>query len=636
MRRATGSSATLAATAVLAAAWAGGTQAGQAARPVQDLAYGEVLFHYFQEDYVTALTRLTAAEARNEIPNHRDEAELLYGALSLSYGQHLLAGEIFERVLAQSVDSSVHDRAWFFLAKVWHQRGYPARAEQALSRIGGALTADLQSEQRMLHAQVLMSQGRFDEALSVLRAWRRPDPAWSGYTQYNIGVALVRLGRTDEGAALLDELGRTAPPRRRNAGMQTGFHALRDRANLALGYAWLQSSQPEQAALPLSRVRLDGPYSSKALLGMGWADAEREDFGAALVAWRALGGRDMLDPAVQESWLAVPYAFLRLGADVDAARHYEHAITAFDQELLRIDETIAAIARGDLVEALLDQQVSSGSGWYFRLDALPDRPESRYLHTLMAGHAFQESLKNYRDLLDVRAGLEHWAESLAVFDDILDARQRAFEQRLPLLEETLHRIDPDAAASRRVALESRLSIAERERDTAALGTRSQQQLLAELEALEPDLARLGNDAEAEELRDRQRVLKGLLLWDLDRDFRARLWQQSRELRDLQLAIRESMERRHRIETFRDEWPDRFEALSGRVNELAPRVRDLITMTDITLSRQARFLQEIAVDELTAQRERLVSYRAEARFALASVYDRASARVDSGATPSVTE
>ena len=44
---------------------------------VQDLAYGEVLFDFFKEDYFDALTRLLAAEQRNEIPHHLPEAEVL-------------------------------------------------------------------------------------------------------------------------------------------------------------------------------------------------------------------------------------------------------------------------------------------------------------------------------------------------------------------------------------------------------------------------------------------------------------------------------------------------------------------------------------------------------------------------------
>jgi hypothetical protein len=42
----------------------------------------------------------------------------MLGALYLSYGQHRIAGEVFEQVLAQSVDPVLHDRAWFFLAKI--------------------------------------------------------------------------------------------------------------------------------------------------------------------------------------------------------------------------------------------------------------------------------------------------------------------------------------------------------------------------------------------------------------------------------------------------------------------------------------------------------------------------------------
>ena len=70
--------------------------AGEADREssgVQDLAYGEVLFHFFQDDYFSALTRLLAAQARGELTHHATEAELLLGGLYLSYGQHRLARE---------------------------------------------------------------------------------------------------------------------------------------------------------------------------------------------------------------------------------------------------------------------------------------------------------------------------------------------------------------------------------------------------------------------------------------------------------------------------------------------------------------------------------------------------------------
>jgi hypothetical protein len=41
-------------------------------------------------------------------------------------------------------------------------------------------------------------------------------------------------------------------------------------------------------------------------------------------------------------------------------------------------------------------------------------------------------------------------------------------------------------------------------------------------------------------------------------------------------------------------------------------------------RQQEFLQGIAVAELKAQRDRLSTYTLQARFALASIYDRAAA------------
>ena len=49
--------------------------------------------------------------------------------------------------------------------------------------------------------------------------------------------------------------------------------SLRDKANLALGFALLQAQRAAEARPILERVRLEGPFSSMALLGVGWADS---------------------------------------------------------------------------------------------------------------------------------------------------------------------------------------------------------------------------------------------------------------------------------------------------------------------------------------------------------------------------
>src|SRR5690242_18145695 len=66
---------------------------------VKDLHWGDVLFYFYQDDYIQALTRLGASQDFNRIHNHMVEAELLKGGLYLSLGQHEEAGRIFKSLL---------------------------------------------------------------------------------------------------------------------------------------------------------------------------------------------------------------------------------------------------------------------------------------------------------------------------------------------------------------------------------------------------------------------------------------------------------------------------------------------------------------------------------------------------------
>ena len=177
---------------------------------VGDAQFGEVLFYFYQEDYFPAIVRLLAAKQQQQFVNHSEEAELLLGGLYLSYGHHLRAAEIFEELLADKVKPDVRDRTWFFLAKIWQQRGYLSESETALANIKGELPSSMEAERQMLKAQLHIENGEHDDAIALLGSWT-DKTEWSSYARFNLGVAMVRNGRVNSAAQILDELGRLDP-----------------------------------------------------------------------------------------------------------------------------------------------------------------------------------------------------------------------------------------------------------------------------------------------------------------------------------------------------------------------------------------------------------------------------------------
>ena len=568
---------------------------------VQDPQYGEVLFYFYQEDYFPALVRLLAARKQEQLTNHADEAELLLGGMYLSYGHHLEAAEIFERLLANNVDGDVRDRTWFFLAKIWYQRGYLVKAREALSYIQNDLPDNLQREALMLDAQILIDAGEYDAAVAKLRNWKGRTE-WASYAKFNIGVALVRSGRVDEAAALLNELGEMDP-------FNEELTSLRDKANLALGYALLQDGQPYAAKSPLQRVRLEGPFSNKALLGVGWADAEMDNFNRALVPWMELRGRDLLDSAVQESMLAIPYAMAKLDSISQAADHYLNAIEAFYEESNRLDSTINHIESGEFFDEFIANDPLDGTGWYWRLEELPEGPEARYLFHLLATHEFQEGLKNYRDLSYLYRNLDTWQQNID-----------AYAERLPRVEESLASADIDGMVARKLEFDSTLNNIEESHDWLALATKSEFDMWGEITGLESTPVLREEIPEAAEVGDKIDLIKGVLQWQLERDFKDRLWRIRRDLRQTGAALVETQRSRRQIDQTMRQEPLRFDGLSDRVQSLSPRIESIKMRVEDALSRQRGFLQSIATGELQAQKDRLDVYTIQARFALAAIYD----------------
>jgi hypothetical protein len=584
--------------------------------------YGDGLFYFFQGRYFTSVTQLMASQHFARVAPHGDEAEILRGGLYLSYGLHREAGEVFAQLIERGAPQPVRDRAWFYLAKIRYQRGLLAGAEDALGRIEKALPGDLEEDRALLQANVLMARAKYPEAISVLDSLAKSGA--SSYVRYNLGIALVRSGDLTRGTALLDGVGKLPA---------TGeeYRALRDKANVALGFSALNEGRGADARNYLERVRLNGMHSNKALLGFGWAAAAQGRMNAALVPWNELATRDASDAAVLEAKLAVSYAHAELGADGQALALYQEAIGVFDKESTHLDESIAAIRDGKLVEGLIGANPGDEMGWFWNIAELPDStalPHGGHLAQVLASHEFQESFKNYRDLRFLARNLQQWQESLGALRDMLANRRQAYAERVPKVREKERGLNLSDFEQRRGALAAELERVEREADVAAFATPRERELQARLDRVRETLER-STDPELALARERYRRAAGALLWQQNDQFSVRLWNARKGMQELQRNLEQAQQRNAALASAQLDEPGRLDQFAGRIDELSARVDAMVPRVAALTREQGNAVQELAVAELLRQKERLAGYGTQARFAVAQIYDRASLAKDGG-------
>jgi hypothetical protein len=277
-----------------------------------------------------------------------------------------------------------------------------------------------------------------------------------------------------------------------------------------------------------------------------------------------------------------------------------------------------------MLDAMLKEEKDDKRyGFFWQLRNLPDAPESRYLYTVLAGHDFQEGLKNYRDLGYLGGTLDRWGESMEAFGNMIDTRERAHAERLPRADSLLGSGVSDRMQQGREDMEARLNTIEAEGDVAALGSEQEREQWERIQQLEAALAGAPNDEETEALRDRLRLVKGVLYFRLNDAFKARVWRERRTIKDLDLALREAQARWIRVERARKSVPTNTGEFAARIAALQERIDALQIRLVDAAQKQNGFLAELAVRELEAQKDRLATYQVQARFALATMYDRAA-------------
>jgi hypothetical protein len=609
---------------------------------LHDLYFGEALFYAYQDMHFEALARLDTELLQHYDVDESDldplflnlgQAEFSVGDIELQYRMDKRAGKAIQAVLGNGIDLATRNQAALALARLNYRKDDAAgtlyaldliRDEVDMAKYQGKTAEELKGEEpknfrvevAYLRALASIGTGQFTKAVEILQSLRH-EKTLGGYVLYNLSIAFIQAGQENEGLKVLDELGRLET-------QSNDLLALKDKANLKLAYGLLDTGNAELAQPYFQRVRLDGPYSNNALLGLGWSAAAQGRFDRALVPWSILHERDRTSHSVQEALMAVPYAYGKLQAYGKSANMYDQAMDVFAYQISRLDASIKSIRAGKFLKALLDEQSKKDQNWVVNLRELPDSPETRYILDLMASNDFQTSYKNYKDLAALEKHLTKWLADLNIFEEMIDMRRAYQEPLLPEVEGRFKKIDGRA----KLRLEQRKSLAKKIQNILIaprpdyLATADERMASDQLTAFEQYIADHPEQVSGD-LIHRVKRLRGLLLWRLRGEYDERLTNAYNHLASLDEMIEEFNTRYYSFIRARQAATQSYEGYQAPIRKLRTGLLAAQRKLKGVMARQGKLLETMAVNELDARRKRLEDYQIKARFALAESYDRSN-------------
>ena len=174
---------------------------------VEDLAYGQALFHYFQQDELPAITQLLVAKQGTRTQTQIEESELLLADLYYSYGLYRESGMLFSRLQEEDTSAGIKNRVWFNLARLNYDQGQYDTARELLAKIDDVLPVQIESERQYLLTNLYLGNMQYQQAVDASRGITGGS-VWRAYADYNLGVSMVENNQFGQGKELLDRLGR--------------------------------------------------------------------------------------------------------------------------------------------------------------------------------------------------------------------------------------------------------------------------------------------------------------------------------------------------------------------------------------------------------------------------------------------
>src|SRR5262249_40220326 len=125
------------------------------------------------------------------------------------------------------------------------------------------------------------------------------------------------------------------------------------------------------------------------------------------------------------------------------------------------------------------------------------------------------------------------------------------------------------------------------------------------------------------LRQRAARLRGTLTWRLETEYQKRLTEAHVHLNELNADVAALTRQYESFVRTRQAATHSYVGYDVQISRLRQRVEDGLQRVENLMARQGHMIETVAINQLSARRERLVAQQTEARFGVADSYDRAS-------------
>lgn len=634
-------------------------------------AYQQVLYEYYQGNFALALTQLAILQQKfptglRHIPDslsaNQVEPELLKGGISLAYGLDNQAAEIFLRLLKNNTAADVTAYSWLLLGKTYYQKRQfedAAKAFQQITQEDAAEYFEVSTRDNWLYMQSQLHGFLLDQESSITNIqWLQrlsDNSIYRHYVEYNQALALLQKGDNEQAISRLSTLAKSDKSLVRSwmgwaepifsadeeQNIEAERDAIRDRANLTLGYTLLQNDAPHDAFRVFENIRTEGLDAQAALLGYGWAAAKKNDIQIALAIWQRLIEMPQNSEYTLEAYLASAYAYENAFAPRQSVQVLQLGIERFERALEGLEQAIQQVnQRQFILDLLPNMKMLLGESNDVSL-VLEDKGQQfntvELFNSIAVSSEFRAGVLALAENRDIQQQLLGWQQRMQHYHLMLDERQAERTKRAKhiLQNRTLEQLTE--LQTQRDKLARVVATVKEQQDGQVLMNQQSQQWLARVQRAEKSLETIaklkkqrGQAPLSENYRKRVNRVAGRLLWQASEAYSANQWQAQKALNQLDDEITTAQQRQQQLLHQLALKPDYAEQRL-RVGNLAQRISVEITKSESLQDALIVQLSAIFLQSIQAHKQKVNHYILQAQLAMVRLSDQALQKDNSGST-----